>query len=136
MLDHAHTLVAAASCDRTLEPLREAILSTVDDARELKRAYEGACKTIADMHEAAMGEVCGPARGVVEDVQDLRTAVEIISTSDTFFRKAASDAISRIDTLERELTVIRTLVKQWISAQSIEEAASAVAALHVFANEE
>lgn len=34
--------------------------------------YEGACKTIAAMHAAAMGTVCGPQRGVVEDVEDLR----------------------------------------------------------------
>lgn len=38
----------------------------------MKEDYESACKTIADMHEAAMGSVIGPKLGVVEDVADLR----------------------------------------------------------------
>jgi hypothetical protein len=32
--------------------------------------YERACQTIAEMHAAAVGEVRGPKRGVVEDVRD------------------------------------------------------------------
>lgn len=39
---------------------------------ELQHAYEQACKTIADMHAAAIGEAAAPRRGVVEDVEDLR----------------------------------------------------------------
>lgn len=40
---------------------------------EMRRDYEGACKTIAAMHEAATGTSGGPVtRGVVEDVADLR----------------------------------------------------------------
>lgn len=34
--------------------------------------YDFACQTIAAMHAAAVGEVRGPIRGVVEDVADLR----------------------------------------------------------------
>ena len=44
-------------------------------AGELERAkwnYENACTTIANMHRAAMGTVCGPNIGVVEDVEELR----------------------------------------------------------------
>jgi hypothetical protein len=33
--------------------------------------YDGACKLVAKMHEAAVGEVTGPRRGVVEDVEDV-----------------------------------------------------------------
>ena len=51
-------------------------LATNKDLRaELEEAttnYKRACATIAAMHEAAMGEVCGSKRGVVEDVADLR----------------------------------------------------------------
>lgn len=47
-------------------------MATVDELRaELegaRRDYEGACGTIARMHAAAVGEVTGPALGVVEDV--------------------------------------------------------------------
>lgn len=52
----------------------------LEDARrelaEMRRSYESACVTIADMHEAAVGEIRGPIRGVVEDVADVRGAVE------------------------------------------------------------
>jgi len=34
--------------------------------------YDSACEQIAAMHAAAVGEVRGPIRGVVEDVADLR----------------------------------------------------------------
>lgn len=43
------------------------------DAARYKADYEGACVTIAQMHEAATGRVgYGPIRGVVEDVEDIR----------------------------------------------------------------
>jgi hypothetical protein len=44
---------------------------------EMRRSYEGACGTIADMHAAATGrEGMGPVRGVVEDVEDVRKRAE------------------------------------------------------------
>jgi hypothetical protein len=46
------------------------------EAEEHKTNYLGACKTIADMHAAALGEVRGPIRGVVEDVEDVRLRAE------------------------------------------------------------
>ena len=39
---------------------------------EYKGSYENACNLVARMHAAAVGEVTGPRRGVVEDVEDLR----------------------------------------------------------------
>ena len=45
----------------------------MSDAIDNLKAYIGACVTVAQMHAAAMGEVCGPKRGVVEDIADLRT---------------------------------------------------------------
>lgn len=45
------------------------------EAEEHKRNYLNACKTIADMHAAAVGEVTGPMRGVIEDVADVREAM-------------------------------------------------------------
>ena len=45
------------------------ITPVVDD---YKKAYEGACVTIARLHAAIMGEVTGPNRGVVEDAADVR----------------------------------------------------------------
>lgn len=47
-----------------------------DEAREerdrARRDYEVACHLVAKMHHAATGAVTGPARGVVEDVADVR----------------------------------------------------------------
>ena len=39
---------------------------------QLREDHGHACEMIAKIHEAAMGEVCGPVRGVIEDVEDLR----------------------------------------------------------------
>ena len=43
---------------------------------ELKEDYKRACKTIADMHAAAVGEITGPKRGVIEDVANVRAEVD------------------------------------------------------------
>lgn len=42
------------------------------EARQKREDCEKACELVAKMHAAAMGRICGPARGVVEDVEDLR----------------------------------------------------------------
>lgn len=58
---------------RVLGAMNEALASEARaecDAR--KQELQRACKTIADMHEAAVGEVRGPIRGIVDDVRDLR----------------------------------------------------------------
>lgn len=47
-----------------------------EELKQAKESYDRACQTIAKMHEAAMGEVRGPNRGVVEDVQDLKSALD------------------------------------------------------------
>lgn len=44
----------------------------VKDVAELRADYDSACRTVAEMHAAAVGSVRGPIRGVVEDVEDLR----------------------------------------------------------------
>jgi hypothetical protein len=43
------------------------------DAEQYKRDHLAACETIAQMHAAAVGQVRGPIRGVVQDVEDMRT---------------------------------------------------------------
>lgn len=43
---------------------------------QMKADYEGACKTIAEMHAAAVGEVRGPSLGPVEDVAALHLAAK------------------------------------------------------------
>jgi hypothetical protein len=47
-----------------------------NDASRYKSDYESACKLVAEMHAAAVGEWgTGPKRGVVEDIEDLRKEV-------------------------------------------------------------
>lgn len=69
--------------------------SRVQEVERLKADYEGACKMIADMHSAAMGEVTGPRRGVVEDVADLRAEVEKLRDVLREIRMVASNEIYR-----------------------------------------
>ena len=57
----------------TFEQWKARVLALAAQAEaEMKGNYERACQTIAEMHAAAVGEVTGPIRGVVEDVADLR----------------------------------------------------------------
>ncbi len=71
-----------------------------------KQDYASACKTIADMHAAAVGEVTGPRRGVVEDVEDLR--VECDRLRETI--SLAFNALSDDDGLDVDVPLARTLL--------------------------
>ncbi|MEV4966675.1 hypothetical protein AB0886_05325 [Streptomyces sp. NPDC024062] len=69
---------AARACASPEPPTWGNLASTVkelaQDAERFKADYLAACKTIAEMHEAATGRTgMGPIRGVVEDVADMRT---------------------------------------------------------------
>jgi hypothetical protein len=60
-----------ARLEQERDKWREACQGAITD-RELAQAErDEACGLVARMHEAAMGEVCGPKRGVVEDIADL-----------------------------------------------------------------
>lgn len=48
-----------------------------------KEEYEKAAGLVADMHAAAVGEVRGPIRGVVEDVQDMRAELLMLRQEKT-----------------------------------------------------
>lgn len=80
----------------------EACVEANRDMREeisrLRLAYDSACKLVADMHAAAMGKVTSPVRGVVEDIEDLRSAVVNISSI------AYDDMIELLDESYREST--------------------------------
>jgi len=160
-----HTLSILAETDRTLEPIADTLIDIITELRQWRNvlwhisvdallkmqkeriaalqaelesaraATVSACKTVAAMHEAAMGETRGPNRGVVEDIADLRQANETLKTSDAFFRKAAKDALKQRDDLDAELTVARELLKTYLNAPTIEDGVVALAALNAFAND-
>lgn len=56
------------------DALKQALEIAQADAQRYKQDHLNSCATIADMHAAAMGVRGGPpARGLVEDIADLRT---------------------------------------------------------------
>jgi hypothetical protein len=70
------------------------------DVAEQRGNYEHACQTIAAMHAAAMGEICGPNRGVVEDVADLRAR-------SLAAEEALGIALARVAALEAALVALK-----------------------------
>ena len=55
-----------------IEALTKELEYAKAEAERFKEEHQGACHLVAQMHAAAVGEVTGPNRGVVEDVEDLR----------------------------------------------------------------
>ena len=57
----------------------------------LKDDYQNACYLVAKMHEAAMGEIRGPIRGPVEDIEDLRADKNILDTENNALKMRIND---------------------------------------------
>ena len=73
---HVFAKQTALDLIRDANALPEAQREIVELKKErdrFKEEHAEACHTIAKMHEAAVGEVTGPNRGVIEDVADIRT---------------------------------------------------------------
>lgn len=54
----------------------EVVQDPKDRLDEMEKSWGNACKTVAEMHAAAVGEITGPIRGVVENVADLKSRYE------------------------------------------------------------
>lgn len=54
--------------------------------------YQRACEQIAAMHAAAVGETRGPARGVVEDIADVRSKVAAVRELHRRTHETAADS--------------------------------------------
>lgn len=70
MYRHLRTLMTAQ--DRALAMVIQENTARAEEAERWRKDYFGACGLVAKMHEAAVGEITGPVRGVVEDVADVR----------------------------------------------------------------
>lgn len=70
------------------EPTQAAVVADLQtQLRRLCEQHDEACHTIIRMHAAAVGEVRGPTRGVVEDVEDLRARCDqLTATLDAVLR--------------------------------------------------
>lgn len=93
---------AGQNCDCTEEQYLNALVVERDGLRdEMTRA----CELVAKMHEAAMGEVCGPVIGVVEDVEQvrierdrMRKALQLARRRFAEIRRCTRDGYTTIDT--------------------------------------
>jgi len=59
-------------CAEEIKMLERKLAAMTAERDELKSSHGYACKLVATMHEAAVGEIRGPSLGVVEDVRALR----------------------------------------------------------------
>jgi len=74
---------------------------------EVKTDYVHACKTIADMHAAAVGEITGPKRGVVEDVADVRKALDEVRIEITRLRNIITTLNEEVEDKAGEITRLK-----------------------------
>ncbi len=63
------------------ECLDKELMKERAEVERLREDHGQACELVARMHAAAIGEVSGPRRGVVEDVEDLKAEVERLRES-------------------------------------------------------
>ncbi|WP_329622941.1 hypothetical protein OG357_23030 [Streptomyces sp. NBC_01255] len=116
---------------RRVDAAEAAMVEAEQDRDQARADYLNACTTIAVMHAAATGRTGeGPARGVVEDVADVRTRADrhhaawrsarrraqvydtIISTSDDRANRAEQRA-GRVEAVLRSVRDARTWVDVW-----------------------
>lgn len=76
---------------------------------ERHQDHQRACEQIAAMHAAAVGEVRGPIRGVVEDVADMRARMLAAEEALSNARKAARALHHRAETAEATLATVERL---------------------------
>lgn len=75
----------------------------------MRAAHDSACRTVADMHAAAVGaERSGPIRGVVEDVADVRAHLDGMRDK---FRRLAAEISTGWEPLEQEGGLVYTAYK-------------------------
>ena len=84
---------------QTKTALQSAIESLQVENERLKDEYGNACKLVAEMHTAAVGQVIGPKRGVVEDVADIRAERDALAAK---VETLEADA-ERLDWLDRNI---------------------------------
>ncbi|WP_371795999.1 hypothetical protein [Streptomyces sp. NBC_01718] len=107
-LDQLRTALADAygRAGHALTEAGQSVATAEQEAAEHKEAHERACRTIAEMHAAAVGEVRGPTRGVVEDVAAVRARAERLAKA---WRDAETDVTAtekRLDTHRRALAAV------------------------------
>lgn len=95
-LSAGQTARSLRDCSQQLERELAALTAERD---QLRADYERACQTVAQMHAAAVGEVCGPRRGIVEDLSDLRAERDQLRVDRYYNRKCINRLASATGTL-------------------------------------
>ena len=81
-----------------------------EEVERLKTDYTGACQTIAEMHAAAVGEITGPKRGVVEDVIDLRQQLAIHEERERAVGRVLDMYTADIERRDQQLTAAQETI--------------------------
>lgn len=93
----------AEQAERRADGLSKLLADAEQDAERYQADHLAACRTIADMHEAATGRPGkGPVRGVVEDVTDVRTRAEEAERRARHWQRAAQEAAARTEGIMRD----------------------------------
>lgn len=100
---------------QSLPEAQATLLSAPPDYDDLRPNYEHACRTIDAMHAAAMGEICAPKRGVVEDVRDLRHERDYLAAklkvTEVDLCRAIDDLKAKLEAAQAELHDLRIRVE-------------------------
>lgn len=90
----------------------------------LKNDYQRACKLVADMHAAAVGEITGPKVGVVEDVAAVRTENERLRAESEERLQNCAALVAEVERLRAEVTrpesTDMTLMRALVQSQATE----------------
>lgn len=87
---------------------------------EVKGSYDRACQTIAQMHAAAVGEVRGPDRGVVEDVEDVRHRLAAAEEAWEFAQEGQRKAIQEAAHLQGQIDQLATFIIEKVEGEPSE----------------
>lgn len=74
------------------------------EVTQLKKDHQGVCELVAKMHAAAVGTICGPIRGPVEDVEDVRR--EMMAAKQSYRDMAAALNAALIENKELRLLAL------------------------------
>lgn len=116
---------------RRTETLRKRAEEAEAERDEMRSNYEGACKTIAAMHAAAVGMgFVGPIRGVVEDVEDVRLRAEQITKALHIHLHALRARAGREITTDFVRAVLERLIEHPEEVCDLDQNEAAIARVH------
>jgi hypothetical protein len=105
-----------------LDALNEAETRAQEAEEDRDRNYEsyiGACRQVAEMHEAAMGEITGPHAGVVEDIRNNRLRAVAAEAENKRLRQALAGHLFDGESLSTREAIREELITEGLKAMAI-----------------